>query len=250
MQDILQIEFDNDEELVAVGEKNQVMFFCNTLLFGVLTIFFFYQSIIIKNFFGSFYFGFLSVCFLFTNIFFIRSYLYNQIYLTDKKIVITKKNSIDIIQYEEIKHFMFSFVYLKSKRVFFFAYTNLDDLIIQFKELYPSFEQKLFTFKDIFVILFALILILYFNFLPIFHKFFPKDKKTPSNYEELTLNKDYYMLYLQKKLKSNWKPPKLTNDTKVVVEFQILQDGTITKEKIIETSGNREFDNAALFALR
>jgi len=58
------------------------------------------------------------------------------------------------------------------------------------------------------------------------------------------------MQYLERVLKLHWTPPKLTNNAKVTVEFQILPDGTIINEKVIETSGNRELDNSALFAIR
>lgn len=108
----------------------------------------------------------------------------------------------------------------------------------------------MFTTKDIVIVFLFLILGYSLKFLPFFNKIFHKYNKTPSNYEELILNKDYYMLYMQKKLKSNWEPPKLTYNTKVKVEFQILPDGNIINQKIIESSGNKDFDKAALLALR
>lgn len=111
-------------------------------------------------------------------------------------------------------------------------------------------DKKLLTIKDIVIVFLFLILGYSLKFLPLFHKIFHKYNKTPSNYEELILNKDYYMLYMQKKLKSNWDPPKLTYNTKVTVEFQILPDGKIVNEKITKSSGNNDFDKAALLALR
>ncbi len=250
MQEELQIELGTDEEILAVGEKNQVMYTCNTLLLLFFTLFFLYQSVTVKSFSGSFYFGFLMIAFLVTIIFSVRSYRFNQIYLTNKKFIITQKDNISVIQYGEIDSFWFNTVYLKSRRIFFFAYTNLDDIIEQYEEICLSFKHRKFSLKDI-VIIFAFLILGYsLKFLPFFHKYFHKYDKTPSNYEELILNKDYYMLYLQKVLKANWKPPKLDYDAKVTVGFQILQDGTIINEKILETSGNKDFDNSALFALK
>ena len=140
MQEEFQIELDDNEEILAEGEKNQVMYVCNTLLLIVVTLFFLYYSVTANNFSESFYFAFLFIIFFFTIIYSIHSYKYNQIYLTDKKIVITKKDSIDVIQYNEIKYILFNMVYLKSKRIFFFAYTSLDDLTTQFKEVNLHFE--------------------------------------------------------------------------------------------------------------
>lgn len=139
MQDETKIELETDEKLLAEGEKNQVMYVGNTLLLIIVTLFFLYYSVTANNFFESFYFAFLSVIFFITIIYTLKSYKYNQIYLTDKKIVITQKDAIEIIQYNEIKYIMFNMVYLKSKRMFFFAYTNLDDLTAQFKEVCPHF---------------------------------------------------------------------------------------------------------------
>ncbi|MBR2525129.1 hypothetical protein IKE67_01555 [bacterium] len=139
MQEELQIQLDSNEEILAEGEKNQVMYIGNTLLLIIVALFFLYYSVTANNFFESFYFAFLSIIFFITIIYTLKSYKYNQIYLTDKKIVITKKDSIDVIQYDEIKYIMFNIVYLKSKRMFFFAYTNLDDLTAQFKEVCPHF---------------------------------------------------------------------------------------------------------------
>ena len=58
------------------------------------------------------------------------------------------------------------------------------------------------------------------------------------------------MDYLQKALKSQWNPPKLNVDSKVVVEFRVKPDGTVFEEKVLETSGSRDMDNSALFAIK
>jgi len=251
MQEESQIQLGSDEEILAEGQKNQVMYICFTLLLVVFIFFSLYEAVIAKTLAMGASFSLIAFVLPFVVINLSNSYKYNQIYLTDKRIVITQKDCIEGIPYDEVKNFVGSnTIYLKSNRKIFFAYTDLDDLILQFKEIYPSFTQKLFTIKDIIIIIVVLIFGLSLKFLPLLNKTFHKYNKTPSNYEELILNKDYYMLYLQKKLKSNWRPPKLAYNTKVTVEFQVLQDGTIINEKIIESSGNRDFDNAAILALK
>lgn len=250
MQDELQIEFSDGEEILAIGEKNHVMYICNTLLLILLIILFLHQAFTINSFISSFYFGFLSIIFFITTIFSVYSYNSNQIYLTNKKLVITQKDSINVVQHEEVESFLWYMVYLKSKRIFFFPYTNLDDLISQFEEVYPSYESKKITFKDLIAIALMLLLVFSIKFLPIVYGKISKYKSSNSSTEQIITDSSSYMNYLQKVLKLNWKPPKLQNDAKVVVEFQVLKDGSIINEKVIKTSGSRELDNSALFALK
>ena len=58
-----------------------------------------------------------------------------------------------------------------------------------------------------------------------------------------------YMKDMERQIKSNWAPPENNFRFKTVVEFKILKDGTIKNSKIIQTSGNKDFDQKALLAL-
>lgn len=227
------------------------MYICFTLLLIVFFFFSLYEAITVKEFAMSASYALVAFILPFITVTLATSYKYNQVYLTDKRIVITQKDRIEGIQFDEVKKFVGgNTIYLKSNRKIFCAYTDLDDLILQFKEINPSFTQKLFTIKDIVIIILILVLGFCLKFLPLLNKTFHKFRKTPDNFEVLITDSKSYMLYLQKVLKSNWQPPKLPNSTKVTVEFEILQNGTIKNEKIIETSGNEEFDNSAILALK
>lgn len=58
-----------------------------------------------------------------------------------------------------------------------------------------------------------------------------------------------YMKSLEKKIKSNWEPPKVKENRSVVTLFKINKDGTINGAKILKTSGDGICDNAALMAI-
>lgn len=58
-----------------------------------------------------------------------------------------------------------------------------------------------------------------------------------------------YMQNLQKRIKSNWNPPKGKESKNVVLFFKINKDGSINNLKVQKSSGNQEVDNAALEAV-
>ena len=60
---------------------------------------------------------------------------------------------------------------------------------------------------------------------------------------------DDYMKDMEREIKANWAPPQNSFKNKTVVNFQILRDGTIKNPLISETSGDKEFDRAAMLAL-
>lgn len=252
MQNEVQIELGEGEEILAAGEKNIVMCYCFTALFCVATVLFFYEAFSAPRLYMRAAFGFTFFILPFVTIYLLNSYKHNQIYLTDKRIIIKQKDCIEGIPYEEVKEFIgFDTIYLKSNRKFMFAYTNIDNLQEQFKEIYPLYKKSLLTVKDIIFIIFAILFILAAKFVPE-HVYNLKQayelRKQQSQY--VITNKEDYMAYLQRVLKLHWAPPKMNRDAKVTVEFQILPDGTMINEKVTETSGSRELDNSALFALR
>ncbi|MBR1680289.1 energy transducer TonB [bacterium] len=252
MQDEVQIELGEGEEILAAGEKNQVMCICFTALFCVATFVFFYEAFSSQPLYMRAAFGFSAILLPFVTVYLLNSYKYNQIYLTDKRIIITQKDQIEGVPHEEIKEFIgFDTIYLKSKRKFFFAYTNLDNLQEQFKEIYPQYKKSFFTLKDIVFVTFVILFILAAKFVPeqIYNLKQAYDLRKQHS-QEVIENKDEYMQYLEKVLKLHWAPPKMTHHANVTVEFQILPDGSVINEKIVKTSGSRELDNSALFAVR
>ena len=65
-------------------------------------------------------------------------------------------------------------------------------------------------------------------------------------------NVDYqlYMKKMQKKIKKNWHPPRENNRNKVVVLFKITKAGELLDIKIINSSGSKEMEEAAIKAIQ
>lgn len=252
MQNEVQFELSEGEEILAVGEKNLTLCICCTALYFVATIVFLYISLTVQTFYMRMLFGLGVIILIVIAVYLLNSYRHNQIYLTNKRFIITVNEKIEIIPYDEIYEYAwFDIVYLKSNRRFIFAYTNIDNVKEQFKEIYPQYKSMPIIAKLIIIAIFAGLCFLAAKIVP---QRIYKLKQTyylqKMHSQSSITNKDEYMKYLEKVLKIHWTPPKLDNDAKVTVEFQILPDGTMINEKVIETSGNRELDNSALFALR
>lgn len=261
MQSDVELGLDDNEQILAIGYKNQIYFVCATILWIVSIIALFFSVFVIS----SDYFSLSkSCCFLLGILLswvaknFYESYQYNQVYITNKRIIITQKDRIEGIPFEEVQYFNtadldISTLTLKSKRKIIFAYTNLDDVKNEFIKLYPNYKQPKITLRQILATFLAIVVILilkmpkeYLN--KIQHKITPQYDRVETSIE--ITDAQSYMAYMQRTLKLHWTPPKLENDASVVVEFKIKPDGTIFDEKVVETSGNREMDNSALFALR
>lgn len=58
-----------------------------------------------------------------------------------------------------------------------------------------------------------------------------------------------YMKRLQGQIKSNWNPPKHQSSKTTVVLFKIDKSGNFISSRIRKSSGNKEYDNAALAAI-
>lgn len=58
-----------------------------------------------------------------------------------------------------------------------------------------------------------------------------------------------YMSNLQKEIKGNWNPPKGNKSKRVKMRFTISQSGKLLKSKIVQSSFDKEVDNAAIHAL-
>lgn len=78
------------------------------------------------------------------------------------------------------------------------------------------------------------------------------NSKTVSSYAETKGNTDFqpYMKELQKKVKSNWLPPKSEKNTHVVAKFQIAKDGSLKSVSVLESSSVKEADAAAIAAIK
>ena len=72
---------------------------------------------------------------------------------------------------------------------------------------------------------------------------------TSNNYREVDKNISSYMTNIQKIIKSNWNPPKDTNNKQVIVIFRMMKNGTITATNIYKSSGNNENDKSAIEAV-
>ena len=59
-----------------------------------------------------------------------------------------------------------------------------------------------------------------------------------------------YMPNMQKKIKDNWNPPKRNSQLKTILSYQIGKSGELLEYKIILSSGDDEFDNIAVDALK
>lgn len=59
-----------------------------------------------------------------------------------------------------------------------------------------------------------------------------------------------YMRRMQMKIKSNWDPPKQDASKRVVVFYKIKKNGKLSSSKIIQSSGNKDLDKAAINALK
>lgn len=58
-----------------------------------------------------------------------------------------------------------------------------------------------------------------------------------------------YMDNLQENIKSNWYPSKVKHSEQTIVHFKIDKSGNLMKINILQSSGNRKFDKAALGAI-
>lgn len=59
-----------------------------------------------------------------------------------------------------------------------------------------------------------------------------------------------YTEVMHEKISSNWNPPSVDKDSKVILEFTINKNGRVIDSKIYESSGNKLLDESALKALR
>lgn len=59
-----------------------------------------------------------------------------------------------------------------------------------------------------------------------------------------------YIKELQQKIKKNWNPQILNQDKIAIVIFDINKNGTISRIAIKQSSGNKEFDNNAIKAIK
>lgn len=253
-EDELKIELGEGEEILAEGDKNKVMCTCYTLLFSVAEIVLLYESAIASSGYIRLIFASAAVALPFATIHLLESFKYNQIYLTDKRIIITQKDNIEGIPFDEVKEFAGTdSIYLKSRRHFTFAYTNLDYVKERFSEIYPVYKQAFHIGKLFSVLVFVILLLLIFGMKSTRQYLYDlKQDYTLRKQQSQTVivNEKDYMLYLERTLKLYWNPPETNNDANAVVEFTIMNDGTIQNEKIKKSSGSREIDNSALFAVK
>ncbi|MBQ8460158.1 TonB C-terminal domain-containing protein [bacterium] len=73
--------------------------------------------------------------------------------------------------------------------------------------------------------------------------------KQDTKIENPDIFKDY-MRNMQKKIKSNWIPPKQSTSKRVVLLYSIKRNGELGKYEVLETSGDFNMDNAAVRALK
>lgn len=259
MQGDVELGLGDNEQILAIGDKNPVIYLCMTALFMVAAIAMIFSTFIMPSSttMESFYrcavfIGAFGV--LWFAKFLIDRYKYNQIYVTDKRIIITQKDRIEGIPFEEVQYFssidfVTSMIILKSKRKISFAYTNLKDVEKVFYKIFPQYEEPKIKIVQTIVIILVGVGIIAFNICHKFYRKYENSKYTKPVTQVQIDDAQSYMNYMQTTLKRRWSPPKLQDNAQVVVEFKIKRDGTIFDEKVIQTSGNREMDNSALFAI-
>jgi TonB family protein len=59
-----------------------------------------------------------------------------------------------------------------------------------------------------------------------------------------------YMATLQHRIKSNWKPPKSALTKRVICTFDLSRDGSLSKLRLLQTSGSADADERALLAVQ
>ena len=67
--------------------------------------------------------------------------------------------------------------------------------------------------------------------------------------DSIIYNWQPYRDYLQKAMKTKWNPPKELKSNSVVLLFKIRKDGKLLSAKVLESSGSKDIDEAALKAL-
>lgn len=86
------------------------------------------------------------------------------------------------------------------------------------------------------------------------HKKFPEIFQTKKEHHP-KLSKDEeadfgpYMRNLQKKIKTNWNPPKNNESNQIVLLFKIAKNGSLLSSSVLKTSDNPDVDKAAKEAL-
>lgn len=266
MQGDVELGLTDDEQILAMGEKNELLHVCMSLVGVVLAIFFIglgisFVQFELKNFDSVLnFFGFIILPILSIYLFYkcSESFRYNQIYITNKRIIITQKDRIEGIPFEEIlycaNNLLQGILKLKSRRKFVFAYTNFHEVLNVIKNIYPNYDNSKYFKEKFFELLLGICLVIFLFFVigsnnEYFNKFIKTESKSKLE-STYIFDQEAYMDYLQKALKSQWNPPKLNVDSKVVVEFRVKPDGTVFEEKVLETSGSRDMDNSALFAIK
>jgi len=76
--------------------------------------------------------------------------------------------------------------------------------------------------------------------------------KTPDTENNIEDGVDFgkYMRNMQKKIKSNWNPPKGNQSKRVVLNFSLDRKGKVLKYSIVQSSGVKAVDDAAVKALK
>lgn len=75
---------------------------------------------------------------------------------------------------------------------------------------------------------------------------YQKSKSIPVN----SVDFSSYMRDMQKNIKINWNPPKLTKNTSVTLVYTIGKNGELLSYAVYKSSGNKEMDNSAIEALK
>lgn len=81
---------------------------------------------------------------------------------------------------------------------------------------------------------------------------YDKQHKLPKTETTKAKNIDFssYMNTIQKRIKEKWYPPKETQSQSTIVSFRIDKTAYIISCKIVKSSGNQEFDEAAIKAIK
>lgn len=76
------------------------------------------------------------------------------------------------------------------------------------------------------------------------------DKKNHSYKEKINTEDFYpYIKTVERKIRENWDPPKNKQDFRTIASFKINKDGTLNGVKILKSSGDENYDNAAILAI-
>ena len=245
----------HDEEIILKAEKSKFLF-----IFSILIILFLFLGEIIiiiskpelKSYADWLFYNYLNYpCFLFIEgicIYYLYTYLNNNLYLSSKKIIFTCNKKIKYINPADVKKWNIILNNINIQTKYNEKYSvagikNANEFSNKFKELYKELlpeEQKIKTTIWVWAamtlgILISHIITYYIERIPA-----PQYKTAETT----------YISNVERIIKSNWHTKKYDKSARIILSFVTKSDGTITDIMIKQSSGNPDLDNTTIDAVK